>query len=80
MSGRSKADVRRIVASGAKANKTAAVERIEAIRWAIESALSGDVSLRKACELLNERRVASPGGGRWHAPSLLKAARRLGLR
>jgi hypothetical protein len=31
-------------------------------------------------ELLNERGVESRGGGRWHAPSLLKAARRLGIR
>jgi hypothetical protein len=30
--------------------------------------------------LLNDRAIESPGGGHWHAPSLLKAARRLGLR
>jgi hypothetical protein len=29
---------------------------------------------------LNERGIESPGGGRWHAPWLLKAAVRLGLR
>ncbi|HWS69774.1 MAG TPA: recombinase family protein [Steroidobacteraceae bacterium] len=80
MSARSKSEVRKIAARGAKANQTAALDRIEAIRWAIESALSGDVSLRKASELLNERGIASPGGGRWHAPSLLKASRRLRLR
>ena len=65
---------------GAQANKAVSLERVEAIRWAIESALSRDVSLRKASDLFNARGVASPGGGRWHAPSLLKAARRLGLR
>lgn len=80
MSARSKSAVRTIAASGAKANQMAAIARIESIRWAVESALSGDASLRKASDLLNERGIASPGGGRWHAPSLLKAARRLGLR
>jgi hypothetical protein len=33
-----------------------------------------------AADLLNERSIASPGGGRWHATSVLKAARRLGFR
>jgi DNA invertase Pin-like site-specific DNA recombinase len=80
MSARSKHEVREIAASGAKANERAAMQRIESIRWVVESALSGGASLRKAAELLNERGVESPGGGRWHAPSLLKAARRLGLR
>jgi DNA invertase Pin-like site-specific DNA recombinase len=80
MSARKKGEVRLIAAAGAKANQTAALERIESIRWAVESSLSGSVSLRKAADLLNARGIASPGGGRWHAPSLLKAARRLGLR
>jgi DNA invertase Pin-like site-specific DNA recombinase len=80
MSARSKTEVRRISASGARANQTVAIERIKMIRWALESALAGDASLRKASNLLNDRGVSSPGGGRWHAPSLLKAARRLGLR
>lgn len=80
MSARKKSEVRQIAASGAKANQVAAVERTESLRWAVESALNNGASLRKASELLNERNIASPGGGRWHAPSLLKAARRLGLR
>ncbi|HEV7611425.1 MAG TPA: recombinase family protein [Steroidobacteraceae bacterium] len=80
MSARTKKDIRRIAASGAKANQTAAVERIETLRPQIEFALKGAQSLRKAAESLNLRGIASPGGGRWHAPSLLKAARRLGLR
>jgi DNA invertase Pin-like site-specific DNA recombinase len=80
MAARSKRRVREISALGGEANKVAALKQIESIRWQIESALSGDASLRKAAELLNERGIASPGGGRWHAPSLLKAARRLGLR
>ena len=80
MSARKKGDVREIAAKGAAANKAAALERNESIRWAIDSALRGGVSLRKATDLLNERGIASPGGGRWHAASLLKAARRLGIR
>jgi hypothetical protein len=46
----------------------------------LEFALKNGASLRTACDLLNERGIASTGGGRWHAPSLLKAAKRLGLR
>lgn len=80
MAARNKREVRRIAATGAKANAAAALARIESIRWAVESALKDGGSLRKASELLNERGIASPGGGRWHAPSLLKAAYRLRLR
>jgi DNA invertase Pin-like site-specific DNA recombinase len=80
MTGRSKAVVRRIAAKGAAANVTAAVERVQPMRLAIAGALQQAGSLRKAAELLNEQGVLSPAGARWHAPSLLKAARRLGLR
>jgi hypothetical protein len=80
MAARLKSHVREIAATGAKANQVAALERIEALRPQIEFALKGDTSLRQAAEALNARGVESPGGGRWHAPSLLKAARRLGLR
>ena len=80
MDRRSRRDVRRIAASGARANHTAALARIEPLRWVVESALKDACSVRKASDLLNQRGIASPGGGRWHGPSLLKAARRLGLR
>jgi DNA invertase Pin-like site-specific DNA recombinase len=80
MDGKSKAEARAISALGAKANQTAAIERLKALRPQIEFDLKPGVSLRQAAEALNERGIASPGGGRWHAPSLLKAARRLGLR
>ena len=46
----------------------------------VEIALKTASSLRKAAESRNEPGIESPGGGRWHAPSLLKAARRLCLR
>jgi DNA invertase Pin-like site-specific DNA recombinase len=80
MSARSKREVRRIAATGSKANQDAAMERVKALQPEIEFALKGGASLRAAAEQLNARGIASPAGGRWHAPSLLKAARRLGLR
>jgi len=80
MAGKSKADQHRIRALAMKAKDKAATARAEDLRPLIEFALKDGLSLRKAAELLNKREVASPAGGRWHAPSLLKAARRLGLR
>jgi DNA invertase Pin-like site-specific DNA recombinase len=79
MSARNKTEVRKIAAAGAEANMVAAVAQAETIRKSIVAALDGR-SLRAASEWLNDCRIASPGGARWHAPSLLKAARRLGLR
>jgi DNA invertase Pin-like site-specific DNA recombinase len=80
MRARTKRDVKRIAARGTKASVAASLKRLESLRWAIESALRNRATLRKAAELLNDRRVASPTGRRWHAPTVLKAARRLGLR
>lgn len=80
MAGKSKAKQRKIRALAMDAKDKAATARVEAIRDRIEHALANGASLRTAAELLNKRNVASAGGGRWHAPSLLKAARRLGLR
>jgi len=77
---RTKRDVRRIAASGTQASVVASLRRLEALRWAIKSALSDGASLRTAARLLNERTIASPTGRRWHAPSVLNAARRLKLR
>ena len=80
MDAKSKAMVQRIARGGSQASVAAATALLETLRPAIEHALKSGASLRKAAELLNARRVESPRGGRWHAPSLLKAARRLGLR
>lgn len=80
MRAKSKQAARAIRAAGAAANRTKALEQIETIRDRIENALQDGASLRKAAELLNQRAIPSPGGGSWHAPSVLKAARRLGLR
>jgi DNA invertase Pin-like site-specific DNA recombinase len=80
MTARTKHEVRRLSAQGAAASAAAAMERLKPLDWSIRAALADGVSLRKAADLLNDRGIGSPGGGRWHAPSLLKAARRLGLR
>jgi DNA invertase Pin-like site-specific DNA recombinase len=80
MAARSKRRVREISALGGEANRAASLKQIEALRLQIQAALSGGASLRAAAERLNTSNVASPGGGSWYAPSLLKAARRLGLR
>jgi DNA invertase Pin-like site-specific DNA recombinase len=80
MGAKSKAAVRRIAQAGSTANAAAAAKLLEALRPELEHALKGKASLRTAAELLNSRGIESPRGGRWHAPSLLKAARRLGLR
>lgn len=79
MSARTKSEVQEIAEKGAQANKDAAVATAETMRKSIVAALDGR-SLRAASEWLNDCRIASPGGGQWYAPSLLKAARRLGLR
>lgn len=82
MKGKTDAEAKEIQARGAAANKVAALERLKELKLDkhVADALGGDRSLRQAADWLNERNTASPGGGRWHAPSLLKAARRLGLR
>jgi DNA invertase Pin-like site-specific DNA recombinase len=81
MSARPKQLVRSIAAKGSAANVQAATARVKPMEKAITSALAEGGSLRAAAaNLLNGWNVASPNGGRWHAPSLLKAAIRLGLR
>ena len=80
MDGKSKAEGRAIAVLGL-ANRAAALERLTPeLRLQIKDSLTEGRSLRVAAEWLNERGVDSPGGGRWYAPSLLKAARRLGMR
>jgi DNA invertase Pin-like site-specific DNA recombinase len=80
MAGKPKAQQRAIHALAMAGKQNAAMARAEALRPQIEFALKDGVSLRQAAEALNARGVESPAGGRWHAPSLLKTARRLGLR
>jgi DNA invertase Pin-like site-specific DNA recombinase len=80
MKARSKSTVRRIAALGAQANATAAVERATGLKLHVVDALAAGRSLRAGADWLNARGVQSPGGARWHAPSLLKAAKRLGVR
>lgn len=73
--------VKQIQRAGAQANKDAALERLKSLKLDkhIPDALAGR-TLRAAADWLNERAIPSPGGGKWYAPSVLKAARRLGLK
>jgi DNA invertase Pin-like site-specific DNA recombinase len=82
MRARGKSEVREIAALGAAANRQAAVDRLKALKLDkhLADALGTERTLKEAAEWLNERGIASPRGGRWHAPSLLRAARRLKLR
>jgi DNA invertase Pin-like site-specific DNA recombinase len=80
MAGKSKQKQRAIRALALAAKGKAAQARAEQLRPQLEFALKDGASLRVATRVLNERGVESPMGGRWHTPSLLKAARRLGLR
>jgi hypothetical protein len=75
-----KSKIKASAAAGAAANRDAALERPSALKLHLADSLAGGRSLRSAAEWLNERGVESPGGAKWHAPSLLNAARRLGLK
>lgn len=68
-----------MVASAARANKDGTLARLKPLKLKIETALLGR-TLRAAAEYLNEQEIPSLAGKKWYAPSLLKAARRLGLR
>src|SRR5579863_4497489 len=72
--------IKALAAAGAAANRDAAMARLSGVKVHLADSLAGGRSLRAAAQWLNERGVESPGGARWHAPSLLKAAKRLGLR
>ena len=80
MANRSKAKGRAIRVLALEGKQRAAEARAAALRPQIEFALKDGASLRAAAEALNERGIASAGGGRWHATSLLTVARRLRLR
>jgi len=80
MAGKSKALQRRIRALAMAAKDKAATARAEALRPQLEWALKNGTTLRQAAAALNARGIESPMGGRWHAPTVLKAAYRLGLR
>lgn len=69
-----------LAAAGAIANRAAASHRLAPIRLHLLDALANGRSVRRAAAWLNERSVESPGGGMWYGPSVLRAARRLGLR
>lgn len=77
---KSRADIVRASSRGGETMRRYALERIEPLRWTIQAALKEGCNLRRTAELLNSKRVLSPGGGSWTASNLLTAARRLALR
>ena len=83
---RSKAFRRRLLTLAAAANHKAALERAEAYRVHLEWALSRPgrfgrpISFHAAAEILNERQLPAPKGGRWSSMNVGDMACRLGLR
>jgi len=77
---KSKSEIKALAAAGAAANRVAALQRLSGLKLHLADSLAGGRSMRAAADWLNERGVASPGVAKWHAPSVLKAARRLQLR
>jgi hypothetical protein len=80
MSARPTDELKRLSTLGAQGSKLASMERLKPLYWNIFAALDDGVTLGAAADLLNQRGISSPNGGRWHAPSLRIAAIRLGLR
>jgi DNA invertase Pin-like site-specific DNA recombinase len=80
MKARGKREVRAIAALGAAAIREASLEQLAPLKLHVKDSLAESRSLRDAAIWLNDRGIKSPRGGRWHAPSLLKAAKRLGMR
>ncbi len=80
MAARTKRQRRRISALGSAASSEASLERLSGMKPLLVAALADERSLRAGSDWLNTNGIKSPAGGRWHAPSLLKAARRLGIR
>ena len=80
MAARPKSRVRALARLGGAATREAALARLAPLKRQIKAALSDGASLRAAASLLNDDSIAATNGGRWHAPTLLKAAKQLGLR
>lgn len=57
-------------------NRDAAVERAEQLRPVFEE-LAG-LSAHKIAAVLNERKIATPAGGAWHAATVIRVHKRLG--
>src|SRR5690349_16000285 len=77
---KSKSQIKALADLGAAGNRKAALDRLAGLRLHIADSLAEGRSFRVAASWLNERGVPSPRGGKWYAPSLLKAAKRLRIR
>jgi DNA invertase Pin-like site-specific DNA recombinase len=60
-------------------NKAEAMRRLEPAVDALRSMKVEGLSIRQIAQALNERGIASPGGGRWHASNVQGAVKRLGF-
>ena len=56
-----------------------AVENAEAVRWVLGPLADTDMTLAEIAAVLNERRIRSPRGGRWHPENVKQTLKRLGL-
>jgi hypothetical protein len=62
---------------GAMGSREDAIERAEQLRPVF--AELADLSARKIAAALNERKIATPAGGVWHAATVIRVQKRLGL-
>lgn len=79
MAGRTPDQIRQAASKGGQAMAVESAKRLEGFKRAIKHALIEGGSLRAAVKILNDEGTASPAGGRWHVPTLSKAAKHLGL-
>ncbi|MGH1575580.1 recombinase family protein (plasmid) [Methylobacterium sp. P31] len=61
----------------APANKAQAVERAKALAPVLTALQARGLSARAMAAELNQREVATPAGGRWHAQTIIRVLERL---
>ena len=66
-------------AQGLAVRQRNASNTAEAVRWVMEPLAATDMSLTEIAAVLNERRIQSPRGSRWHPESVKRTLQRLGL-
>jgi len=76
---RTREQIRAAATLGGKATAQAAADHLQTFATKIKYAILEGGSLTAAVKILNRDGIASPAGGRWHVPTLSKAAKQLGL-
>jgi DNA invertase Pin-like site-specific DNA recombinase len=79
MAGRTPEQIKDAAIKGGQVKAKATAERLATFASKIKYAITVGGSLSAAVKLLNNEGIASPAGGRWHVPTLSKAAKQLGL-